>query len=38
MEALRLVNSPRSVAAKRGKKVSEIIGRREPAAEVVAEA
>jgi len=38
MEAWRLVNSPRSVAAKRGKKVSEIIGRREPAAEVVAEA
>lgn len=38
MEALRLVNSPRSVAAKRGKKVGEIIGRREPAAEVVAEA
>jgi len=38
MEALRLVNSPRAVAAKRGKKVGEIIGRREPAAEVVAEA
>jgi len=38
MEALRLVNSPRSVAAKRGKKVGEIIGRREPAAEVAAEA
>jgi small subunit ribosomal protein S5 len=36
MEALRLVNSPRSVAAKRGKKVGEIIGRREPAAEVAA--
>jgi small subunit ribosomal protein S5 len=38
MEALRLVNSPRSVAAKRGKKVSEIIGRREPAVEAAAEA
>lgn len=38
MEALRLVNSPRAVAAKRGKKVSEIIGRREPAPEVAAEA
>lgn len=38
MEALRLVNSPRSVAAKRGKKVGEIIGRREPAPEVAAEA
>ena len=38
MEALRLVNSPRSVAAKRGKKVGEIIGRREPVAEVAAEA
>ncbi len=39
MEALRLVNSPRSVAAKRGKKVGEIIGRREPVADVaVAEA
>jgi small subunit ribosomal protein S5 len=38
MQALRLVNSPRSVAAKRGKKVGEIIGRREPAAEVAAEA
>ena len=30
--ALNLVMSPRSVAAKRGKKVGEIIGRREPAA------
>lgn len=38
MEALRLVNSPRAVAAKRGKKVSEIIGRREGAVEAVAEA
>jgi small subunit ribosomal protein S5 len=38
LEALRLVNSPRSVAAKRGKKVGEIIGRRDPAPEVVAEA
>ena len=38
MEALRLVNSPRSVAAKRGKKVGEIIGRREGAVEVAAEA
>jgi small subunit ribosomal protein S5 len=38
MVALQLVNSPRSVAAKRGKKVSEIIGRREPALEVAAEA
>jgi small subunit ribosomal protein S5 len=39
MEALRLVNSPRAVAAKRGKKVSEIIGRRETAGvEVAAEA
>jgi small subunit ribosomal protein S5 len=31
MVALQLVNSPRSVAAKRGKKVSEIMGRREAA-------
>ncbi len=38
IEALRLVNSPRSVAAKRGKKVGEIIGRRDPAPEVAAEA
>ena len=38
LEALRLVNSPRSVAAKRGKKVGEIIGRRDPAPEVAAEA
>lgn len=38
MEALRLVNSPRSVAAKRGKKVGEIIGRRESVVEVAAEA
>jgi small subunit ribosomal protein S5 len=38
MVALQLVNSPRSVAAKRGKKVSEIMGRREAAPEVVAEA
>ncbi len=39
MVALQLVNSPRTVAAKRGKKVSEIIGRREPVvAEVAAEA
>jgi len=38
MVALQLVNSPRAVAAKRGKKVGEIIGRREPAAEVAAEA
>jgi small subunit ribosomal protein S5 len=30
--ALNQVMSPRSVAAKRGKKVGEIIGRREPAA------
>lgn len=29
--ALALVNSPRSVAAKRGKKVSDIVGRREHA-------
>ncbi len=34
MEALRLVNSPRNIAAKRGKKVGEIIGRREPVADV----
>ena len=38
MVALQLVNSPRSVAAKRGKKVSEIMGRREAAPEVAAEA
>jgi small subunit ribosomal protein S5 len=38
IEALRLVNSPRSVAAKRGKKVGEIIGRRDPPPEVAAEA
>jgi len=38
LEALRLVNSPRSVAAKRGKKVGEIIGRRDPAPEAAAEA
>ncbi len=38
MVALQLVNSPRSVAAKRGKKVGEIIGRREGAVEVAAEA
>lgn len=37
-EALRIVNSPRAVAAKRGKKVSEIIGRRDGAVEVAAEA
>jgi small subunit ribosomal protein S5 len=38
MVALQLVNSPRSVAAKRGKKVGEIMGRREAAPEVAAEA
>jgi small subunit ribosomal protein S5 len=38
MVALQLVNSPRSIAAKRGKKVGEIIGRREGAVEVAAEA
>jgi small subunit ribosomal protein S5 len=38
MVALQLVNSPRNIAAKRGKKVSEIIGRREGAVEVAAEA
>jgi small subunit ribosomal protein S5 len=38
MVALQLVNSPRSVAAKRGKKVGEIIGRREGPVEVAAEA
>ena len=27
-EALKAMNSPRNVAAKRGKKVSEIVGRR----------
>ncbi len=29
-DALRNINSPRSVAAKRGKKVGEIVGRRDP--------
>jgi small subunit ribosomal protein S5 len=37
-DALGLVMSPRSVAAKRGKKVGEIIGRRDGAGEVRAEA
>lgn len=32
-QALQTMSSPRSVAAKRGKKVSDIVGRREPAAE-----
>ncbi|MGI9491835.1 MAG: 30S ribosomal protein S5 [Geminicoccaceae bacterium] len=37
--ALRNINSPRSVAAKRGKKVGEIVGRRDPGnAEARAEA
>ncbi len=37
--ALKNINSPRSVAAKRGKKVGEIVGRRDPAgAEARAEA
>jgi small subunit ribosomal protein S5 len=37
--ALRNIHSPRSVAAKRGKKVGEIVGRRDPAnAEARAEA
>jgi len=30
-DALKNTNSPRSVAAKRGKKVGEIVGRRDPA-------
>lgn len=30
IQALRSMSSPRSVAAKRGKKVSDIVGRREP--------
>jgi small subunit ribosomal protein S5 len=37
-DALGLVMSPRSVAAKRGKKVGEIIGRRDGAGEARAEA
>lgn len=38
-DALRNINSPRSVAAKRGKKVGEIVGRRDPGgAEARAEA
>jgi small subunit ribosomal protein S5 len=37
-DALRNTNSPRSVAAKRGKKVGEIVGRRDPSAEERAEA
>lgn len=38
-EALGEVNSPRSIAGKRGKKVGDIIGRRgEPAAETQAAA
>jgi small subunit ribosomal protein S5 len=38
-DALRNINSPRSVAAKRGKKVGEIVGRRDPgSAEARAEA
>lgn len=36
--ALQLMNSPRTVAAKRGKNVRDIIGRREPGAEAAAEA
>jgi len=37
--ALRNINSPRSIAAKRGKKVGEIVGRRDPGnAEARAEA
>ena len=36
-DALGQVNSPRSVAAKRGKKVSEIVGRRDASAEGRAE-
>jgi small subunit ribosomal protein S5 len=37
-DALSLVMSPRSIAAKRGKKVGEIVGRRETGAEARAEA
>ncbi|MDH3663984.1 MAG: 30S ribosomal protein S5 [Alphaproteobacteria bacterium] len=38
-DALKNTNSPRSVAAKRGKKVGEIVGRRDPSgAEAAAEA
>jgi small subunit ribosomal protein S5 len=38
-DALRNINSPRSVAAKRGKKVGDIVGRRDPgSAEARAEA
>ena len=37
-EALQLMSSPRTVAAKRGKNVRDIIGKREPSVEAVAEA
>jgi small subunit ribosomal protein S5 len=34
-DALKNQTSPRSVAARRGKKVSEVVGRRDPNAAVV---